>query len=159
MLTYRVVALSFSSARNIGNAEKSRIRLCWSKRRQRNSPFSPNLCNSSATASTVFSEPGSRISFVYLINSRYCLRLRSRPVCRHCQRMAGTVWTTTLPSITVASCTCTVKQHIICVCRDLPDRIHATPEPSESRRRASVRRAIPGKRKRPRSFLCKHGKY
>ena len=28
MLRYRVVALSFSSARNIGNAEISRIRLC-----------------------------------------------------------------------------------------------------------------------------------
>ena len=61
----------------------------------------------------------------------------------------------TLPSITEASYTCTVKQHIICVSRDLPDRIHATREPSENRKRVSVRRAIPGKRKRLRSFPCK----
>ena len=88
MLRYRVVALSFSSARNIGSAEKSRIRLCWSKRRQRNSPFSPNLCNSSATTRIAFSEPASRTSFVYLINSRYWLRLQNRPVCKHCQRRA-----------------------------------------------------------------------
>ena len=64
-----------------------------------------------------------------------------------------------LPSITEASYTCTVKQHIICVSRDLPDRIHATREPSENRKRVSVRRAIPGKRKRPRSFPSKRRKF
>ena len=64
-----------------------------------------------------------------------------------------------LPSITEASYTCTVKQHIICVSRDLPDRIHATREPSENRKRVSVRRAIPGRRKRTRSILCKHSKF
>ena len=64
-----------------------------------------------------------------------------------------------LPSITEASYTCTVKQHTTRVCRDLPDRIHATREPSENRKRVSVRRAIPGKRKRPRSFRSKRGKF
>ena len=65
----------------------------------------------------------------------------------------------TLLSITEASYICTVKQHIICVCRDLPDRIHATREPSENRKRVSVRRAIPGKLKRPLSFPSKRGKF
>ena len=60
-----------------------------------------------------------------------------------------------LPSITEASYTCTVKQHTTRVCRDLPDRIHATREPSENRKRVSVRRAILGERKYPRSLPCK----
>ena len=64
----------------------------------------------------------------------------------------------TLPSIITASYTCTVKQHIIYVSRDLPDGIHATREPSENRKRVSVRRAIPGKRKRPRSCPSKRRK-
>ena len=67
--------------------------------------------------------------------------------------------TMTLPSITAASYTRTVKQHILCVCRDLPDGIHATRESCENRKRVSVRRAIPGKRKRSRSFSCKHDKF
>ena len=69
MLRYRVVTLSFSSARNIGSAEKSRIRLCSNTRRQHNSPFSPNLCSSSATTRIAFSEPANSTSFIYLISS------------------------------------------------------------------------------------------
>ena len=65
----------------------------------------------------------------------------------------------TVPSITDASYTCTVRQHVIRIYRNLPDGIHATREPSENRKRVSVRRAIPGRRKRPRSILCKHGKF
>ena len=65
----------------------------------------------------------------------------------------------TLPSITAASYTCTVKQHILCVCRDLPDEVHATLELVENRKRVSVRRAIPGKLKRPLSFPSKRGKF
>ena len=86
MLTYRVVALSFSSARNIGSAEKSRIRLYSNTRRQHNSPFSPNLCNSSATTSIAFSEPASRTSFIYLINSRYWWRRKNKSMYKHCKR-------------------------------------------------------------------------
>ena len=51
----------------------------------------------------------------------------------------------TLPSITGASYTCTDKKYTICVCKKLPDGIHATRVPSGNRRRASVRRAIPRK--------------
>ena len=63
------------------------------------------------------------------------------------------------PSITEASYRCTVRQHVIRICRNLPDGIHATRGPCENRKRVSVRRAIPGRLKRPCSFLCKHGKY
>ena len=63
------------------------------------------------------------------------------------------------PSITEASYTSTVRQHVIRIYRNLPDGIHATREPSENRKRVSVRRAIPGRLKRLCSFLRKHGKY
>ena len=88
MLTYRVVDLSFSSARNIGSAEKSRIRLCSNTRRQHNSPFSPNLCSSSATAIIALSEPARRTSIIYLINSRYSPRPKNKSIYKHCKRSA-----------------------------------------------------------------------
>ena len=112
ILTYRVVALSFSSERNIGSAERSRIRLFYKTRRQHSSPFSPNLCSSSATACIAFSEPGSRISFVYLIDSRYWSRRQNKSIYKHCKRRVDSVWVMNPPSITAASYTYTVKQHI-----------------------------------------------
>ena len=59
------------------------------------------------------------------------------------------------PSVTEASYKCTVRHNVIRICRNLPDGIHATREPCENRKRVSVRRAIPGKRKHLRSFPCK----
>ena len=53
----------------------------------------------------------------------------------------------------------TVKQHIISLRRDIPHGIYTTREPCGNRKRVSVRRAIPGKRKRLRSFASKRGKF
>ena len=155
MLRYRVVSLSFSSVRNIGSAKKSSILLYWNTQRQHNSPFSPNLCSSPATACIAFSEPGSRISFVYLIDSRYWSRFQNRPVYKHCKWRSDTVWAMNPPIITKASYTCTVRQYVILICRNLPDWIHATREPCENRKRVSVRRANLGRLQWPCSYPCR----
>ena len=86
MFTYRVMARSFSSARNIGSADKSGVKRYSNKQRQWNIHLSPNFCSSSATAciaSSVSSD--NRFSHMYLSNS-VCWYSPNRPMLGHCKR-------------------------------------------------------------------------